>query len=211
MKIGTNDISKIYLGSAEVEAIYLGTEQVYGGSEPAEPYNFKLIDNQGNEYVDVDYYYYHVGDSEINRLMSNEGISPENIVELQIGDYATEVDIFLSSINDFYNVSGITVGKNVTMIRQISNAQISPDTLNIELQWIKLKCKSIPDISNNGNLTFEYTNCCPILVRSSLMEDYKIEWSEYYEDDCGAFLSERIDTYEKPPYGEQMHNDYITF
>lgn len=31
MKIGTNDISKIYLGGVEIEKVYLGTEQVYGG------------------------------------------------------------------------------------------------------------------------------------------------------------------------------------
>lgn len=38
MKIGTNDISKIYLGGVEVSNIYLGTSQVYdGGSEPTPP------------------------------------------------------------------------------------------------------------------------------------------------------------------------------
>lgn len=37
MKIGNEDV-KLYLGSAEVEKIYLGTEQVYsGGSEPTPP------------------------------------------------------------------------------------------------------------------------------------------------------------------------------
>lgn len=36
MKIGTNDISKIYLGGSEINSIYLGTTQVYsGGSSPA--------------------------------------------------------------------------------------------------------------------------------------------------------------------------------
>lgn len=34
MKIGELDVSKIMLGSDEVEKVYLGTEQVYGGSEP---------------------------------------------------------------------------------------------------------------------------------------------------------------------------------
>lgn len=38
MKIGTNDISKIYLGSAEIEKIYLGTEDVYeSGDTPTPP------------------------------------------------------------------------------------------------------------------------------------------------------------------------------
>lgn len=32
MKIGTNDISKIYLGGSEIGSIYLGTTQVYSGS-----------------------------------------------------------------------------------------------------------------------------------------------------------------------------------
>lgn len=37
MKIGNEDV-KLYLGSAEIEKIYLGTEQVYdGGSEPTPP------------------------------------------------------------------------------------------------------------------------------------------------------------------------------
>ena len=38
MKIGTNDISKIYLGGVEVSNIYLGTSQVYdGGDTPTPP------------------------------------------------------------------------------------------------------------------------------------------------------------------------------
>lgn len=38
MKIGTNDISKIYLGGSEISKIMLGTNQVYsGGSEPTPP------------------------------------------------------------------------------------------------------------------------------------------------------------------------------
>lgn len=40
MKLGENDL-KLYLGSAEVEKIYLGTEQVYsGGSEPTPPHDY---------------------------------------------------------------------------------------------------------------------------------------------------------------------------
>ena len=36
MKIGTTDVSKIYLGSTEVTKIYLGTTEVYSSSvEPA--------------------------------------------------------------------------------------------------------------------------------------------------------------------------------
>ena len=37
MKFGTNDISKIYLGSAEVDKVYLGTTQVYPSEEPTPP------------------------------------------------------------------------------------------------------------------------------------------------------------------------------
>ena len=206
MKLGNEDV-KLYLGDSEVEKIYLGTEQVYGGgSEPEEPYRFKLIDNQGNEYVNDEHIDF-VDASDIDGFMVGEGISPENIVELQIGDYVTEVnDILLPNINNFYNVSGITVGKNVTEIGRISDAQTSPDTGNIELQWIKLKCKSIPDITSHEH-TFENTNCCPILVRSSLMIGYRSDWSRYTDYDCGALLSDRIGTYEEITYEEQ----YLTF
>lgn len=41
MKIGNEDV-KLYLGSAEVEKIYLGTEQVYEGEEP-NPYASKYL------------------------------------------------------------------------------------------------------------------------------------------------------------------------
>ena len=37
MKIGTNDISKIYLGGVEIEKIYLGTSQVYSGGDTPTP------------------------------------------------------------------------------------------------------------------------------------------------------------------------------
>lgn len=37
MKIGTNDISKLYLGGVEIEKVYLGTSQVYGGDTPTPP------------------------------------------------------------------------------------------------------------------------------------------------------------------------------
>ena len=37
MKIGTNDISKIYLGGSEINSIYLGTTQVYSGGSSPEP------------------------------------------------------------------------------------------------------------------------------------------------------------------------------
>lgn len=37
MKIGTNDISKIYLGGSEISKIMLGTSQVYSGDTPTPP------------------------------------------------------------------------------------------------------------------------------------------------------------------------------
>ena len=44
MKIGELDVSKIMLGSDEVEKVYLGTEQVYGGSEPQpDPYSEQYL------------------------------------------------------------------------------------------------------------------------------------------------------------------------
>ena len=43
MKIGTNDISKIYLGGVEIEKIYLGTEQVYGGEPTPVPYDEQYL------------------------------------------------------------------------------------------------------------------------------------------------------------------------
>jgi hypothetical protein len=38
MKLGSTDISKIYLGSTEVSKAYLGSVQVHGGSSPVQPY-----------------------------------------------------------------------------------------------------------------------------------------------------------------------------
>lgn len=43
MKIGANDINKIMLGSAEVEKIYLGTEQVYGEEPAPVPYSGQYL------------------------------------------------------------------------------------------------------------------------------------------------------------------------
>ena len=42
MKIGNEDV-KLYLGSAEVEKIYLGTEQVYGGEPTPVPYSGQYL------------------------------------------------------------------------------------------------------------------------------------------------------------------------
>lgn len=46
MKLGSSDISKIYLGSTEVSKAYLGATQVYGGSQPL-PYDAEVEYIQG--------------------------------------------------------------------------------------------------------------------------------------------------------------------
>ena len=50
MKIGTNDISKIYLGGSEISKIMLGTSQVYGGEEPTPvPYDEQYLTTESLE------------------------------------------------------------------------------------------------------------------------------------------------------------------
>lgn len=45
MKIGNNDISKIYLGSTEVTSVYLGNAQVYGGGKSMQWVSFQEGDD----------------------------------------------------------------------------------------------------------------------------------------------------------------------
>lgn len=54
MKIGTNDISKIYLGGSEIEKIYLGTEDVYeSGDTPTPPQCEPIYDSDEWQHGDI--------------------------------------------------------------------------------------------------------------------------------------------------------------
>lgn len=57
IKIGNNDISKIYLGSTEIEKIYQGDTAIYEGDEPTPPslpYQYAIVNDITN-YADTDY------------------------------------------------------------------------------------------------------------------------------------------------------------
>lgn len=55
MKLGSTDISKVYLGSTEVTKAYLGSVQVHGGATPVLPYDAQVeyLQSSGTQYIDI--------------------------------------------------------------------------------------------------------------------------------------------------------------
>ena len=55
MKLGSTDISKVYLGSTEVSKAYLGSVQVHGGTTPVLPYDAEVeyLQSSGTQYIDT--------------------------------------------------------------------------------------------------------------------------------------------------------------
>lgn len=58
MKLGSTDISKVYLGTAEVTKAYLGSVQVHGGATPVPPYDAEVqyLQSSGTQYIDTGIY-----------------------------------------------------------------------------------------------------------------------------------------------------------
>ena len=207
MKIGELDVSKIMLGSDEVEKVYLGTEQVYGGSAPpvqthyisgtsTASQDFTIKINLQNETVSVDA---NTGDWEITYSGSITSISAMCKSNMSI----TSVD--LTGINYPYidkeafqycsNLSAVTIPEGITVL---SGGSFTADWSLVDLHLPSTvtaignnvfgNCSGLTAITIDamtpptlGTNTFYNTNNCPINVPCGAYEDYysASTWASY--------------------------------
>lgn len=66
MKLGSTDISKIYLGSTEVSKAYLGGVQVHGSASPVQPYDSEVEYLQSDGWCYINTNYVPVGNTNVD-------------------------------------------------------------------------------------------------------------------------------------------------
>lgn len=195
MNIGTNNISKIYLGGVEVSNIYLGASQVYeGGDTPTPPTpepstdvplsnNFAVKVN-GEWYESMDYISsIDEIESYLGTMNGDMGISSSDVEELAIGNNTNDINLDGES---WESCTGLTLAQNVTNTSDIHNFPA--------MQWVNVKARNLDYWGFSG--LFSDMNCCPIYVPENYLSDYQMNWESQSTDDCEGTVADRLVAWE---------------
>lgn len=141
MKLGSTDISKIYLGSTEVSKAYLGSVQVHSGASPVLPYDAEI------EYIECD------GSAYINT-----GIKTASTTSFEFSIYLPLFTDFISPPWLFGSRSGSNQGQMALLISSSSLTQWRYGTKNVSLPFLGAGNYTISNVNNSRTLVVNGTS-----------------------------------------------------
>ena len=141
MKLGSTEISKIYLGSTEVSKAYLGDVQVHGGASPVLPYDAEV------EYIECD------GSAYINT-----GIKTASTTSFNFSIYLPQYTNFNPAPWLFGSRSGANKGQMALLIDSSTSTQWRYGTKMVSLPFLGAGNYTISNVNASRTLVVNGTS-----------------------------------------------------